>query len=275
LQVTNFEQNDRSAHDIDRSGTSAEEQSLWGGPDEYRVPRESHSRPEPVYSPANSFVRALTEEEIGRLQESLGRPIDRAYLVHWVSQAIRDVVRLSQLPTAREYRDGLLQMSEEGHRWIRQVEACPGISFIPAEVAELKSAVTRFFDQVDLLANKFVVKRGRRTPYALEAFIDRLIGIAKTAKAYPRSEGRAPRSHTAPRNAPDFFCFTTEALKIAADVILSSPLPDNQKGAALLVMVPSKAALSQLIEKSRGRVSDYHESEHGLIERPRTNPRKR
>jgi hypothetical protein len=73
-----------------------------------------------------------------------------------------------------------------------------------------------------------------------------LIGIAKTAKVYPRSEGRAPRSHTAPRNPPDFFCFTTEALKIAADVIISSPLPDNEKGAALLVMVPTKAALSQL-----------------------------
>jgi hypothetical protein len=240
------------------------------------VSRENNKQSEPVYSPTDSSVRALTDEEIKRLQDGLGRPVDRAFLVSWLSQAIRDVVRLSQHSTGREYRDDVLQIREAGRRWIQQVDSCPGTSFIPVEVVALKRAVTRFCDQVDILANNFGVKRGRRTPFALEAFIDRLIGIAKTAKVYPRSEGRALRSHTDPRNPPDFFCFAAEALQIAEDVIWSSPLTDNDKQEALSTLtVPSRGALSKLIEKSRGKISDYRESENGLIERPQTDPKKR
>jgi hypothetical protein len=41
-------------------------------------------------APANTNeIRALTEDEIARLENALGEPIERSYLVHWVSQAIQ------------------------------------------------------------------------------------------------------------------------------------------------------------------------------------------
>jgi hypothetical protein len=193
-------------------------------------------------------------------------------LVHWVSQAIRDVVRLSQEPTARELRDGFVQIAEEGRQWIRNAEGCPGISRLGRELDELKRTVARFCDQADRLANEFgaAVKRGRRrTPFALEAFLSRMLGIAKKAKVYPRAESRALRSQTAPRSAPDFSRFVVEALDIADDVIQSSPLSQDRKDAALSILsIENMAVLSRLIVQLRGKISDYRERPHGLVTLP-------
>jgi hypothetical protein len=71
------------------------------------MPKENHSVPGPTHR-SEMTVRPLTEAEIELLERSLGRPVDRTMLVHWVSQSIRDVVRLRDLPTARECRDALL-----------------------------------------------------------------------------------------------------------------------------------------------------------------------
>jgi hypothetical protein len=238
------------------------------------MPGESHKQTEPVYPPTDSPVRPLTDDEIERLERRLGRPVDRDFLVHWVSQAIRDVVRFSRLPTAREHRDSLLRIIEEGRQWIQHVEACPGISFLGSELDELKRVVARFSDQANLLAKQFGVKRGHpRTPVALEGFIDRMIGIAKAAKVYPSSESRALRSQTAPRPPPDFFWFTAEALEIAQDVVKSSPLAEDRKQAALSMLdVPSRGTLSKLIERLRGKISDYRDGEYGLVTWPAVDP---
>ena len=234
------------------------------------VSGENHKQSEPVFPPTESPIRALSEEEVERLQLRLGRPVDRNFLVHWVSQAIRDVVRLSQDPSAREIRDGLARIAQDGRQWLHDVEGCPGIACLSRDLNELKSAVERFCDDADRLAKQFsaLVKRGRRrTPLALEAFLSTMIGIAKKAKVYPSAEGRALRSQTAPRRSPDFFEFLIEALKIADEVIMSSPLPDDRKHVALsMLAVPSRGALSKLIERLRGKISDYRESSHGLLE---------
>lgn len=233
------------------------------------VSEEGHNQPEPIFPPKDSPVRPLTNEEIERLELRLGRPVDRDYLVSWVSQAIRDVVRLSQQPTARELRDGLQEIAKKGRRWIRDVEACPGVSRVGRTLEELKRTTATFCDQADRLAKEFdaAVKRGRRpTPFALEAFLSRMLGIAKTAKVYPSAESRALRSQTAPREPPAFFGFVAEALKIAQDVIQSSPVTDEQKDASLSTLwVPNNAVLSRLIVQVRGKISDYREAPHGLV----------
>jgi hypothetical protein len=232
------------------------------------MPGESHKQTEPVYPPTDSPVRPLTDEEIERLQGRLGRPVDRDFLVRWVSQAIRDVVRLSAQraqPNAHECRDGLKRIAKEGRRWLELIDTCPGISLLGAELDEFKRGVARFCDQADLLANKFTVKRGNpRTSVLVRAFIDRMVGIAKTAGVYPRGESRALRSQTAPRPPPDFFWFVDEALAIAEDVIKSSPMAEDLKQAALsMLTVKSRGALSKLVEQTRGKISDYREGPHG------------
>jgi hypothetical protein len=247
------------------------------------VSEKSHYPSEPAYPPANSPVRALTDQEVERLQDRLGRPVDRHFLAHWVSVAIRDAVRLPGLPTARDYRDSLAHIAKEGREWVDGLNVPPGISVLgwAAKEAleqaadEARSAVTKLCDQADRLAETFeaAVKPGPRTPLALEGFIDRMIGIAKKAKVYPSSEGRALRSHTDPRPPPDFFQFVEEALEIAQDVIRSSPLAEHRKHAALLALpIPTRGALSKLIERLRGKISDYREGEHGLVEWPEIEP---
>jgi hypothetical protein len=222
----------------------------------------------------DSTVRALTDEEIERLQHQLGRPVDRDYLIYWMSQAIKDIVRLwgdPAQPTLRQRRDSLVKIAKEGRRWIKTVDTSPGLSQLGRELDDVKCALARLCHRAELLAKEIHVKRGNpRSSAAALTFIDRMIGIAKTAKVYPSSEGRALRSQTAPRDAPDFFLFVDEALEIAEDVIESSPLPVEQKYAARSVLkVPSSGALSKLIEQARGRISDYRESEHGLVSWPR------
>jgi hypothetical protein len=244
-----------------------------------RVPTvsgENHRQSEPVYPPRDSLVRPLTDEEIERLQRRLGKPVDRNFLVGWVSQSIHDVVRLSTQrvqPNARECRDGLRKTAKEGRRWLKQVDTCPSISLLGPELDEFKQIIAGFCNQADLLANKFTVKRGNpRTSFFVRVFIGRMVGIAKTASVYPRSESRASRSQTAPRRPPDFFYFVDEALAIAEDVIKSSDLTDDRKQAALsMLTVKSRGALSKLVEQARGKISDYREGPHGgLVTWPMT-----
>jgi hypothetical protein len=216
-------------------------------------------------------IRALTEREIERLEDSLGQSVNRDFLVHWVSQSFLDVVRLSQLPTARECRDGLLVVAREGRQWIEDINQCPCATLVSqkAELDQLTAAVTRFCGRAEFVANEFsgAIKPGRlRTPVALEAFLDRMIGIAKRAKILPSTPGRAPRSRTAPRQPPAFFNFVKEALAVARDVIKSSPLPRGKEKALSALRPQSDEALSKLLEQLRGRIGDYRESELGLVE---------
>ena len=59
-------------------------------------------------------MRPLKDTEIADLETALGKPIDRHYLVYWVSRAIDDVVRFSSQPTPRAARDELSKIAREG-----------------------------------------------------------------------------------------------------------------------------------------------------------------
>jgi hypothetical protein len=222
--------------------------------------------------PTKDKIRPLTEHEIGRLEKAIGRSVDRDHLVYWVSEAIRDVVRLSDLPSAREYRDALLQITREGRRWLRQIEEFSGATFLPAriELNDVTGTVAGFCDSADLLAEQLgtSIKRGHpRTPFGLAAFLDCMIGIAKRAKVLPSAPSRELRSQTAPRHPPAFFEFVLVALAIARDVIKTSPLPEpKKKAAALILRVQSENALVKVIEGLRGQIGSYGEGTHGLVE---------
>ena len=227
--------------------------------------------------PTQDEIRPLTEHEIELLERAISHPVDRDHLVYWVAEAIRDVVRLSDLPSAREYRDALLQIAGEGRSWLRRIEEFPGASFLPKriELNEVTSIVAKFCDSADLFAKQLgaSIKRGHpRTPFALEAFLDRMIGIAKRAKVLPSTPGRALRSQTAPRLPPAFFKFVLQALATSRDVIRTSPLPEAKRKAALSILrVQSEEALSKVIEGLRGQIGSFSESAYGLVERDTEN----
>jgi hypothetical protein len=125
--------------------------------------------------------------------------------------------------------------------------------------------VTEFCNQVDCIAKQVGVsiKPGHpQTPFLLVTFLQNMIGIAKTAKVIPSTPSRAPRKPTATRPPPAFFDFV-----MALRVIKSSPLPVDQKRAALAILrVQSNEALSKVLETLRGRTGDYHDGLHGLVE---------
>jgi hypothetical protein len=234
------------------------------------MPKEKHTVSGPPHRPEMT-IRPLTETEIELLERSLGRPVDRNSLVHWVSQSIRDVVRLRDLPTATQCRDALLLAARDGREWIQDINHCPCASLIgqKADLDELTAGVARICDRAEVVAKEFraAIKPGRhRAPFALEAFLDRMIGIAKMAKVLPSTPGRAPRSQTAPRQPPVFFNFVKTALAIARDVIRTSPLPHGKQEALLVLQPQSEAALGKLLERLRGRTGNYRESERGLVE---------
>ena len=228
-------------------------------------------RTEPLH-PSGIDIRPLTGKEIEQLERALVKPIDRSFLVFWVLQSIRDVVKLSTQPTLRDYRDDFLRIARDGRQWLQQSEECPGQSLLrqSTELDQLTIMVSRFCDSVETVAKRLdtAIKPGHpRIPIVLEGFLDRMIGIAKKARVLPSTPSRAPRSQTAPRLPPAFFNFTIKALAIARSVIKSSPLPEDQKNAALASLrVQSNEALSKNLERLRGRISNYREGEHGLIE---------
>jgi hypothetical protein len=81
--------------------------------------------------PSDINLRALTDEEIKQLEEALVKPVDRNYLVHWVSQATRDVVRLStNQPSLGDCRDDVLRIIRDGRKWLEQIAASPAELFL-------------------------------------------------------------------------------------------------------------------------------------------------
>lgn len=228
---------------------------------------------------SNTDLRSLTEREIERLELALSKPVDRKYLVFWISRSISNATLPTQ-PTARERRDGLVRLARQGRRWLQQIEVCPGAIQLGRgdKLDELRAMVARFCDRVDSLAEEVgrSIKSGHpRTPLALEAFLQNMIGIAKQAKLLPSTPTRYLDTKRPP---PAFFNFVEEALAIAGDVIESSPLPEHQQRAAFSKLrVNGRDALIKFVEGLRGRVSDYQESSHGLVEwdSPRSKDRRR
>jgi hypothetical protein len=240
---------------IDKTGSGLEM------PSENRKSRKTDQR-------SNIHLRPLTEEEVKRLERALGKPIDRKRLVHWVEQATRDVVRLWNEPTLRDCRDGFSRIAREGRRWLQHIECCPGELILQqnTELDQLMATVSGFCENTEAVAKRLsaAIHPGHaRTPFVKEAFLDRMIGIAKMARVLPSTPGRA----TKPTLPPAFFAFTKKALAIARDVIESSPVPEDQKKAALLsLLVQSDEALIKVLERLRGKIGNYQESEHGLVE---------
>jgi hypothetical protein len=215
-------------------------------------------------------IRPLSEAELQRLESALGKPVERQYLAYWISEATRDVARLSILPTPQQLNIDLRRMARDGRRWLREAAEYSAI-FSPAQrgaLDRLVEAGTPFFDGIDALAAQAAAstKAGRpRTHFALQAFLDRMIGIAKKAKVLPSTPMRAILTKKPP---PPFFQFVLEALAISRDVIRSSPLPPHQKAAALSILqIKSNEALIKILEEMRGRVGDYEVTPHGLVEK--------
>jgi hypothetical protein len=218
---------------------------------------------------ADGCVRPLQESEVKELERALGRPIDRAYLVFWVSRAISDCVRLSMQPTPREARDALLKIAGEGREWINRIRGFSG-SFLLGDLGELTTTVTRFCDRADSAAERLKprIKAGHpRIPFPLEGFLQNMIGIAKRAKVLPSTPGRAVPKTADRAVRSSFLDFVQTALAVSRDVIKSSPLSDRQKRAALAILrVQSEGALIKILEDLRGRIGDYRETARGLVE---------
>lgn len=215
-------------------------------------------------------LRPLTEEEIDGLQRCLGRPVDRTYLRHWVSTAIADVVRLSVLPSPRQVRADLEHMGQEGREWLQHINERSEL-FSPrmhSEFDDLVKAAEAFCQSVDVVATDLAksVKAGRpQTPFALRAFLNRLKGVAKRARVLPRTPSR---QYTEKESTLPFFQFISSALAVAVNVIETSSVPRAHKVAAVRVLtIHSREALIKVLEELRGRISDYQESEHGLVQR--------
>ena len=102
---------------------------------------------------SNTDIRSLTEREIERLEVALGKPVDRQYLVLWVSSSISNATLPTQ-PTARERRDGLVRLARQGRRWLQQIDVCPGAVVLrqSAKIEELRATVALLCDRVDSVA---------------------------------------------------------------------------------------------------------------------------
>lgn len=216
-------------------------------------------------------LRPLTDDEIKQLEDSLGKPIDREFLINLFLQATRDVVRVSIAPSVQEYRDSLLQIATEGCQWCASIEGSPARELLRqnTELNSLVTTVANYCADVEALAKRVdeAIKPGPRTPLALELFIDKMIGIVKVANVLPSTPSR--EEHTSGRPPPVFFEFMKFALHVARDLIRSSPLSEDQKGAATRSLyVHSEAALGKLLERLRGKIGNYRETPYGLSEWP-------
>jgi hypothetical protein len=106
-----------------------------------------------------------------------------------------------------------------------------------------------------------------RTNRALEALLERLIGIAKRAKVLPSTPNQALLGPGESPAGPPFFDFVSAALDIAMDVIRSSPLPKDQVNAALRALSKvTDQSLVKVLERLRGRIGDYRAGTIGLVE---------
>ena len=217
-------------------------------------------------------IRPLADDEIARLEEALGQPIERTYLSHWVSRAIEAFLLIMTVPPLSDRRDDLKEMAEQGRKWIETVEQSRSARLLPAlvDVEHVIGTVRTFCAVVGSLAHQMDQGVGPghpRTNLALEAFLDRLIGIAKGAKVLPSTPSRALLGAGDSPRGPPFFGFVTEALDIAMDVIRSSPLPQDQIDAALAALSNvTDQSLVKTLEGLRGRMGDYRERAAGLVE---------
>jgi hypothetical protein len=217
-------------------------------------------------------IRPLTDDEIARLEKALGRPIERPYLVQWVSRAIQAFIVLMTLPTPRERRDDLKEIAKQGREWIETVDQSRSARLLPAplDVEQLMNSARTFCHIVESLAEQLdqAVGPGHpRTTVAVDAFLDRLIGIAKRAKVLPSTPSRALLGPIEPPPGPPFFVFVHEAVEIAMEVIRSSKLPRDQMDAALAALSEvTDQSLVKALERLRGRIGDYRECTIGLVE---------
>jgi hypothetical protein len=237
---------------------------------EVGMPRRKTSLPD-LPEPSAIELRRLTEEEIEQLETTLGKPVDRKFLVYWFLQAARDVVRISVAPAVQEYRDNLLQIAAEGHQWCAKIEGSSTRELLSqnTQLNSLLATVANYCADVEVLAARVdeAIKPGPRTPLALEVFIDKMIGIAKVASVLPSTPSRD--EHTSGRPPPAFFGFTKFSLDLARDLIRSSPLSEDQrKAASRSLYVHSDAALGKLLERLRGKIGNYRKTPHGLSEWP-------
>jgi hypothetical protein len=228
---------------------------------------------ENVMAPSNTNeIRPLTDDEIARLEEALGQPIERTYLSHWVSRAIEAFLLIMTVPPLSERRDDLKEMAEQGRKWIETVEQSRSARLLPAlvDVEHVIGTVRTFCAVVGSLAHQMDQGVGPghpRTNLALEALLDRLIGIAKRAKVLPSTPSRALLGPLDPGPVPPFYDFVSEALDIAMEVIRSSPLPHDQMDAALATLSKvTDPSLVKALERLRGRIGDYREGTIGLLE---------
>ena len=202
-------------------------------------------------------IRPLTVAELEKLEHALGKPIERQYLTHWVSLAISDVVRLSIPPTVRELRTDLMRMAREGRQWIQQVSAYPNV-FVPRvreERDRLIEAADAFCNSLDIVVSDAAssIRTGHpRTHFAYDAFLERMIGIAKRARVIPSTPQRAIPPE---KPAPAFFQFVRKALAISRDVIESSPISDREKAAALRI---SHLQTNECTDKSHRKSARAH-----------------
>src|SRR5215469_18397501 len=99
-------------------------------------------------------IRQLTDEEISRLERALGKPVERAYLVYWISTGIRELVKLSTpIVSPREYRDELEEIVQQGRKWVETLKQSRSTSLLPnvLEIEQLISSVATFSDAVESL----------------------------------------------------------------------------------------------------------------------------
>jgi hypothetical protein len=230
-------------------------------------------------------IRPLSDAEIEALKKILGARVKRKHLVYWLTQAIRDVVVLSSQPPARERRDDFRRIAKEGRHWVRGFKMSPDLKTLQtrARLEKVEAVVIQFCENVESLARDLepAIKRGTRIPFALETFIDRMIGVAKVARVRPSIPRRVIRSQTAPRRPPVFFQLIQAALELARDVISSSQISSPVKNAALeTIRKRSDYALVEILVGLRGRIGNYRVGPHGVTEwnewqRRRRSPRKK
>src|SRR5581483_7456540 len=92
-------------------------------------------------------IRRLTERELASLEQALGKPVDRRFLTHWMSQSIVDAVTLASRPSPRILRDLLLRIEGRGREWLSEVEDGRAAFFLATylNVPKLSATTTEFF----------------------------------------------------------------------------------------------------------------------------------
>jgi hypothetical protein len=141
----------------------------------------------------------------------------------------------------------LTKSHSRGRKWIDIVRQSHSTSLLPKvlEVEQLISSVATFSDAVGSLAYQADNSVGPGRPpthLALEAFLDRLIGIAKRAKVRPSTPSRELVDPINPLPGPE----------IAAEVIKSK--------------LVKWRVLIKAIERVRDKSGDYREGAAGLVE---------